>query len=228
MAGTGGDAFWPPGVSLARMAALTFPGSRAGLPRAQVLLPTKVPVCVPAAGPALKCQVPGLLWWGNWSVEKGHRPNASCLERRHSQREKVAVRSGFWGRWLRRNQACFLLTDGGPLRTRRPPRQTNCHRFSQTKRPRWGRRRRWHLHLLSVRPLKVQGGISALPEQINALVSLRQPSLPAEEDRMRRVDVITAAAEYSYTFFSGGGGDLHLEPPGRRTLFIIRRQWGVA
>lgn len=34
------------------------------------------------------------------------------------------------------------------------------------------------------------------------------------------------ATEYSCTFFSGA--DSHLEPPGRRTLFISRRQWGVA
>lgn len=183
------------------MAALTFPGSTICLPRAQVFLPTKVPVCVPAAGRALKCQVPGHLWWGNWSVEKGHRRNASCLERQLGtpdfRAQKVAVRSGFWGTWWRRNQECLLLTDGGASQRRRPPRQTNCHRFSQTKRPRWARRRwrRQHLHLLSDSPLKVQGGISALSEQINALVSLHQPSLPVELGRdALDVDVPTLAA----------------------------------
>lgn len=121
-------AFWPPGVSLARMAALTFPGSTICLPRAQVFLPTKVPVCVPAAGRALKCQVPGHLWWGNWSVEKGHRRNASCLERQLGtpdfRAQKVAVRSRFWGTWWQRNQVCLLLTDGGGL-SAPPSSQTN-------------------------------------------------------------------------------------------------------
>lgn len=61
----------PPGVSpLHTRRALTFPGSTICLRRAQVFFFTKVSVGVPAAGRALKCQVPGHLWWENWSVVK--------------------------------------------------------------------------------------------------------------------------------------------------------------
>lgn len=65
------------------------------------------------------------------------------------------------------------------------PRQTNHCCFAKTKWPP-SVRAQWHLHLLSDKPLKVWGKISALSVHIKSLISLHQHSLAVLLSRRTR------------------------------------------
>lgn len=94
----------------------------------------------------------------------------------------------FWSPLLEQlNEVCLVLTDGSflcPPAHQCPPRQTNHRCFAKTKWPP-SVRAQWHLHLLSDKPLKVQGKISALSVHIKSLISLHQHSLPVLHSRDR-------------------------------------------
>lgn len=96
--------------------------------------------------------------------------------------------SRFWSPLLEQlNEVCLVLTDGSflcPPAHQCPPRQTNHRCFAKTKWPP-SVRAQWHLHLLSDKPLKVQGKISALSVHIKSLISLHQHSLPVLHSRDR-------------------------------------------
>lgn len=94
----------------------------------------------------------------------------------------------FWSPLLEQlNEVCLVLTDGSflcPPAHQCPPRQTNHCCLAKTKWPP-SVRSQWHLHLLSDKPLKVQGKISALSVHIKSLISLHQHSLPVPHSRDR-------------------------------------------
>lgn len=94
----------------------------------------------------------------------------------------------FWNPLLEQlNEVCLVLTDGSflcPPAHQCPPRQTNHCCLAKTKWPP-SVRAQWHLHLLSDKPLKVQGKISALSVHIKSLISLHQRSLPVPHSRDR-------------------------------------------